>query len=98
MSFRTTRTHNDRTANSTYPKGGVSFFKDSYWLKSRPSVSCKTLASEAQKPAGKSAILFRLQRIQHSGHFGDVKFVGQGVFELLSAGTSGGHLIWQNRH
>jgi len=31
---------------------------------------------------GKSAILFRLQRIQHAAHFGDVKFVGQGVFEL----------------
>ena len=61
MSFRTTRTHNDRTANSTYPKGGVSFFKDSYWLKSRPSVSCKTLASEAQKPVDRGSLNFSAQ-------------------------------------
>jgi putative addiction module killer protein len=44
-------------------------------------------------PVGKSAILFRLQRIQHSGHFGDVKFVGQGVFELRIS-TGRGYRIY----
>ncbi|MBP6182969.1 hypothetical protein [Flavobacterium sp.] len=33
-----------RIANGTYPKGGVSCSKDSFVIKSHPSVSCNTLA------------------------------------------------------